>query len=117
MYSFVCTMVYEFHCTISGPDQKIMNELLIHEGRLGGVAGLSGVGAPSGTVGVRGDQYTTYSSSSEEEEEEEEEKRWAGSQPNPDQSAEESSDEEFTMKVKCTVMNDIHVHTFIMHKS
>ena len=80
-----------------------MNELLIHEGRLGGVAGLSGAGTPSGTAGVRGDQYTTYSSSSEEEEEEEE-KGWAGSQPNPDQSAEESSDEEFTMKVKCTVM-------------
>ena len=84
------------------PDQKIMNELLIHEGRLGGVAGLSGAGAPSGAAGVRGDQYTTYSSSSEEEEEEEEKERvWVGSQPNPDQSAEESSDEEFTMKVKC----------------
>ena len=112
---FMCIAIFKFHCTISGPDQKIMNELLIHEGRLGGVAGLSGAGAPSGTAVARGDQYTTYSSSSEEEEEEE--KGWAGSQPNPDQSAEESSDEEFTMKVKCTVMYDIYVHTFNMHKS
>lgn len=73
------------------PDQKIMSELLIHEGRLGG---LSGAGPSFAPVGTHTDQYTKYSSSSEEEEEGD--GGSVGAQPNP---SEESSDEEFTMKI------------------
>ena len=67
-----------------------MNELLLHEGRHGG---LSGAGPSSAVAGAEGDQYTKYSSSSDEEE-----GGWTGAQSNPDPS-EESSDAEFTMKV------------------
>lgn len=75
-------------------DQKIMNELLLHEGRHGG---LSGAGPSSAVAGAEADQYTKYSSSSEEEE-----GGGMGAQSNLDPS-EESSDEEFTMKVCSTV--------------
>ena len=72
-------------------DQKIMNELLIHEGRLA-----SGAGPSSASAAAAEAQCRKYSSSSEEEGEGR--RGWGDVQANPEHS-EESSDEEFTMKV------------------
>ena len=87
----MCYELYNHVMVLLLSDQKIMSELLIHEGRLGG---LSGAGPSFAPVGTHTDQYTKYSSSSEEEEEGD--GGSVGAQPNP---SEESSDEEFTMKV------------------
>ena len=93
------------------PDQQIVNELLLHEAGLGalpggGLAGPSttsssksptpGRGGGGGGGGRRGGDVQGESSSSELEEEEEG-RGWA--QTIPENSGNESSDEEFTMKV------------------
>ena len=68
-----------------------MNELLIHEGRLA-----SGAGPSSASAAAAEAQRSKYSSSSEEEGEGG--RGWGDVQANPENS-EESSDEEFVMKV------------------
>lgn len=85
--------VYVYNYTnLALTDQQIMNELLLHEGGLSSVPGLS-----RGLSGPLGQRYT----SSSEGEEEGEQGGWTGAQPAQEQSTEEeSSDEEFTMKVK-----------------
>ena len=91
------------------PDQQIVNELLLHEAGLGALPG-GGLAGPSTTTssksptpgrgeggGGRGGDVQGESSSSELEEEEDERRGWA--QTIPENSGNESSDEEFTMKV------------------
>ena len=85
-----------------------MSELLLHESGLSGMPGLGGAGQP-----LPGDQGNKYSSSSEEEEEEGEgegEGGWMDTRQR--NSAEESSDEEFTMKV---MHMNAHMYNCIDH--
>ena len=83
-------------------DQQIMSELLLHES---GLSSMPSAGPSSSSSGppLHGDlQATKYSSSSEGEgegEDMEEGGGWMGAQSVPNQSDEDSSDEEFTIKV------------------
>ncbi|CAI8025266.1 General transcription factor IIE subunit 1 [Geodia barretti] len=84
------------------PDQQIMNELLLHEAGLGALpGGLGGAGPSTASSSSKsptpGGELHRESSSSEGEEEEK--GGWAPAQAIPENSGDESSDEEFTMKV------------------
>ena len=80
-------------------DQQIMNELLLHES---GLRGLSAASAGPSSTAPLSQASSRYSSSSEGEGEGEEgegQRVWEGAQPTLEKSEDESSDEEFTMKV------------------
>jgi hypothetical protein len=84
------------------PDQQIMNELLLHEAGLGALpGGLGGAGPSTASSSSKsptpGGELHRESSSSEGDEEEK--GGWAPAQAIPENSGDESSDEEFTMKV------------------
>lgn len=100
-------------------DQQIMNELLLHEAGLGARQGALATASSSSKSPTPGDgsgvgdaQRDTSSSEGDGEGE----GTWTGVQTIPENSGDESSDEEFTMKVYCST-NTFVVETNLLYSS